>query len=244
MKSKIQLLVVAIAAVVVVMNLASCTSYHGIASKPDGHNRYRPDFTLLTPVKHHSSDHYKQKAADTKVSASNTTKAAPAAPATVDAKKTVDMSSLTASAGNDVPNIKNPKDLYKLLTTEERAQAKEEVNKVLAKRPILKSLVNGRLNKLDKQYPAPAQSSFSKDGGSLSIGEILAIVAAACVVTFFLALAGLIIGIVALQKIKNEGGANWARILSIVAIALGALFFFILLIWIIVDIAVLHVVFL
>ena len=231
MKSKIQLIVVAIAAIIVMMNLESCSSYHGIASKPDGHNRYRPDFTLLAPVKHHSTDHYKQKAcppagraADTKVSASNTTKPAPAAPATVDTKKTVDMSALTASANNDVPNMKNAKDLYKLLTAQERAQAKEEINKIFAKQPILKSVVNGRLNKMDEKYPAPATSSFSKDGGgALSLGEILAIVAIACVPFFFLGIAALVIGIVALMKINREGGRSWARILAILAIVFGAL---------------------
>ena len=125
---------------------------------------------------------------------------------------------------NDVPTLKNSKDLYKLLTAQERAQAREEINKIFAKQPILKSVVNGRLNKMDEKYPAPATSSFSKDGGgALSLGEILAIVAIACVPFFFLGIAALVIGIVALMKINREGGRSWARILAILAIVFGAL---------------------
>jgi len=201
---------------------------------PDGHNKYHPDFAMHLLKKHNSNYYNNHGNNAAKVSASNTAKPAPVAPATIDNKTSDAVSSMTASTSNEVPTYKNPKDAYKLLTEDERAQARQAVDKMFAKRPILRQLVDGKLNKLNEKYPAAKESSFKNaDGGSgLSLGEILAIVAIACSVTFFLGIPGLVIGIVALLQINRNGGATWARILAIVAIVVGAIDILGLIIWI------------
>jgi hypothetical protein len=224
MRNKIQLLVVGVAVIIAGANLASCSSYRGLAFKPDGHNHYHPDLASIHRVKHLHDSNIRQHD-DSKASANANVNPAPTAPAALETK-TVDQvsSTATASSSTEVPTPKNPKELFKLLTKEERSQAREEMEKILAKKPLMKHLVMNKFNKMDEKYPAPAQSTLhGASGAGLSLGEILAIVAIACVPFFFLGIAALVIGIVALLKIKKEGGANWAKILAIVAIALGAL---------------------
>jgi|GEM_PF-2954315 hypothetical protein len=64
MKKNIQLLITGVAIVILAANLASCTSYRSIASRPDGHNHYRPDLASLRIAKHHHDNGVKVKAAD------------------------------------------------------------------------------------------------------------------------------------------------------------------------------------
>ena len=239
MRNKIQQLIVAVAVVVAMFQLESCSSYRTVASMPDGHNRYHPDFAMHVLKKHNSNYYNNHGNNAAKVLAGNTAKPAPTAPVQLDNKNSDAVASMTASANNEVPTLKNPKDIYKILTEDEREQARQAVDKIFAKRPVLKQLVDGRLNKLNEKYPAAKESSFKKadGGGALSLGEILAIVAIACSVTFFLGLAGLIIGIIALQQIRNNGGATWAKILAILAIVFGVLDLLGLLILILIAIA-------
>ena len=159
MKNKIQLFVIGLAIILAMVNLESCSSYKGIASKPDGHNRYQPDFALHLFSKHNSNYYNNHGNNDAKTSANKTAIPAPSASPSMDSKTLGELNSMTASSSNDVPALKNSKDIYKILTAEERKLAKEEVDKIFAKRPILKSMVDSRLNKLDEKYPAPAQSS-------------------------------------------------------------------------------------
>lgn len=72
MKKNLQLLITGLVIAVLAANLASCTSYRGIASKPDGHNHYRPDFASLKVVKHHHNNNNKVAATDV-ATAANTT---------------------------------------------------------------------------------------------------------------------------------------------------------------------------
>lgn len=239
MKNNTRLVIVCTAIFLAMLGMQSCTSYKGIANKPDGHNRYHPDYALNNLFKKHNSNYAKHGVTDTKASANTVTKPAAVADS-INPKAPADLSSMTASSSNEVPVLKNAKDIYKILTAEERVQAKEELNRVFAKRPILKTLVNSRLDKLNEKYPAATQSSARDGGGSLSLGEILSIVAIACSVTWILGLAGLIIGIIALQKINAEGGANWARILAIVAIVLGAIDVLTFILWLLLLIVGLH----
>ena len=71
MKKNLQLLVAAIAITIMAFNLESCTSYRGIASRPDGHNHWRPDFAGIHIKKHHQND----KANARTTAMANTTKA-------------------------------------------------------------------------------------------------------------------------------------------------------------------------
>jgi hypothetical protein len=233
MKTKIQLATVGFALLLAVFSISSCTSYKGIASKPDGHNRYHRDLALNNLFKKHGGNSANHDNTQAKASANNTVTPVQPAPASLNQKTATEINSMTASSSNEVPALKNPKEFYQLLTTEERVQAKEAVDKIFAKRHFLKKIVDARLNNMNEKYPAAAQSTLHRDnGGALSTAEILSIVAIACSVTWILGLAGLIIGIIALQRIRAEGGADWARILAIVAIVLGAIDVVSLFLWI------------
>ncbi len=103
MRKSIQVLVMGCAIALLAANLSSCTSYRGIASKPDGHNHYRPDFASLRIVKHHRNNDVKAKTAET--TACND---AAGTPATATAKKPVPK--FIAELTGDAPmNIRIPK---------------------------------------------------------------------------------------------------------------------------------------
>lgn len=61
MKKNLSLLIPAMALLIILANLESCSHYHGLASKPNGHNHYHPDFAMLHIAKHHRNNGVKQK---------------------------------------------------------------------------------------------------------------------------------------------------------------------------------------
>ena len=204
-------------------NMESCSSNKGTVSCPDLHGSHH---SMAMHWKMHNPNHES-------ASATHTSKTQPGDKTVKAAAPGVDKVNPTgiASLSNEIP--KTPMGIFKILTSDERAQVKQQISSLMVKKPMLNKLINKRFEKLDHKYPAPAQSVLKAGGGGLSIGEILAIVAIACCVTWVLGLAGMIIGIVALLKINKEGGAKWAKILAIVAIALGALEFLTFLLWLI-----------
>jgi hypothetical protein len=166
MRKKFYHLFMVLVVIIAGANLESCSSYRGIAFKPDGHNHYHPDLAAIHKVKHHHNDNVKNHTDDTKATAKANTNPVPVVPPTLDPKSS-DQLSPTASTSSEVPTMKNPKELFKLLTKEERSQAREEMEKIFAKRPILKHVVLNKFKKMDEQYPAPAQSTLhGADGGS------------------------------------------------------------------------------
>jgi hypothetical protein len=213
------------------LNLESCSSKKATVSCPDLHGS-APHHYMAMHFKSHNANH--QSASVTAKPADHSASTTPAAIAPVG----------IASLSTDIP--KTPGGIYGQLTSDERIMVRQEVSSLLVKKPfskLLNKMVSKKFDKLDKRYPAPAQSSFKADGGGgLSLGEILAIVAIACCVTFFLGIAGLVIGIIALQKINREGGASWAKILAILAIVFGALELLGLIFWIIFSVAALVVI--
>jgi hypothetical protein len=107
MKRNVQLLITGLVIAVLAANLASCTSYRGIASKPDGHNHYRPDFASLKLIKHHHNNDNKAVATNV-ATAANTTQppaaTAHVAPATKPAPKFVALLTGDAPMEKRIPN--------------------------------------------------------------------------------------------------------------------------------------------
>lgn len=234
-----------VAALFLVINLDSCSSHKGIVSCPDVHH----GSLAMHHVHYHNGNalahnHHKDAGAQQATNTSQPTKTV-AAPQPTKANA-VDPNSDAiyggggglASSSRDLPKFKNPKELFKLMTEDEREEAKSTVSKVLAKHPFIRKMAIKKMERMDKKYPAPAKSTLN-NGGGLGTGEILAIVAIVCSVFFFLGIVGLILGIIALGMIKKNGGANWARILAIVAIILGALDILILILWLVIVVAIL-----
>lgn len=122
MKKHLHLLIAGIAIAIVMVNLQSCTSYRGIASKPDGHNHYRPDFASLRIIKHHHNDHLKAKTDNTSTAAN--TIATPAEPAKKPAPKFIAQVTGDAPFKARVPNI---------ITKDMDDDQMQKANEVLAK---------------------------------------------------------------------------------------------------------------
>jgi hypothetical protein len=210
------------------MIMASCSSNKMMGRKFDGHNVYRPEFAL-------KSNYKKYKAS--KIQASKSVKSTEDVTPQVQPIDNLESKGY-ASLSSDAPKLGKPMEMFKRLTAEEREVAKAEISKIFDKNPTLSSIIDKKFEKLDKKYPAPAQSSLSADGKELTTAEILSIVAIALSVFWVLGLAGLIIGAIALKKLKKEGGRSWARILSIIAIVLGSIMLLSFIIWLAVFLAV------
>ena len=210
---------VAVLAVLVIFQLESCSQHKGIMQCPAVGFNVRHD---KQPIHALNNGNNRQNAGKRKApSTVNTADSSRMLPA-VDAIQPVGG---YASSNNDVPTLKDPMEMFKQMSAEQRDQIKAQVSTMLNKNKIVKGAILKRLDKMDKKYPAPPPALAYEGGASLSLGEILSIVAIACAITWVLGIVGLILGIIALIKINREGGANWARILAIVAIALGALAF-------------------
>ena len=206
-------------AVLVIFQLESCSQHKGIMQCPAvGYNAHHDKMPLLTLHNGNNRHSAVQRKTTAVVSTADSSRILPA----VDVITPVGG---YATSNNDVPKLKEPMELFKNLSADQREQIKEQVSTMMGKHKIVKGAILKRLDKMDKKYPAPPPALAYDGGGRLSLGEILAIVAIACAVTWVLGIVGLILGIIALIKINREGGANWARILAIVAIVLGALAF-------------------
>ncbi len=215
----IKLLLVLLGFGVIILNIQSCSTRQGMVSCPDLHRTSHHQMAMHKT--HHSENRNvvaQQSAKEERHNEVGTTKTNQ--PNTAGTIEPIG----TASVSSGMPAIKKPADIFKILTTQERQQVKDKVSTMFSKTPMLKKIVLKKMDRLDKKYPAPAQSVLARDGGGeFTTGEILAIVAIACVLVF--GIVGLIIGIIALIKINHDGGREWARILAIVAIVLGALAF-------------------
>ena len=210
---------IAVLAVLVIVQLASCSQHKGIMQCPAvGYNAHHDKLPLL--ALHNANSHHSafQKKTTATVNSVDTSRK-------FDAVDAINPAGGYATSNNDVPRLKEPMELFKNLSAEQREQIKTQVSTMMGTHKIVKGAILKRLDKMDKKYPAPPPAQAYDGGGRLSLGEILAIVAIACAVTWVLGIVGLILGIIALIKINREGGANWARILAIVAIVLGALAF-------------------
>ena len=212
---------VAVLAVFIIFQMESCSQHKGIMQCPAVSYNAHHD-KLTTHAWHTGNSHQRGNQRNTTGTGNTVDK--------VDSSRMLPaVDAITpegyASSNNDVPRAKEPMDMFKNLSADQRMQVKEQVSTMFAKNKIVKGAILKRLDKMDTKYPAPPPAQAYEGGHSLSTGEILSIVAIACAVTWVLGILGLILGAVALVKINREGGARWARILAIVAIVIGAIAF-------------------
>jgi hypothetical protein len=215
-----------------IFNSESCTTHKGMVSCPDLHNASHHQMAMAHKA-HHANNSAVAKTNSKQADGATAQKPAVTTPGNM---KTEGI----AGISTDVPKIKTPGNIYKILTANERVQIKDQISNMLGKKTFLKKLMLGKLDKMDKKYPAPAQSVLHPDGSALTIGEILSIVAIGCVLFFFLGIAALVIGIVALLRTRTDGSRNWARILAILAIVFGALEIVGLILWLLFSFILIH----
>ena len=228
MKKKLQLIAAGIAIVMMAANLESCTSYRGIAARPDGHNRYKPDMAMHQIKKHHH-DADNRKAVATVPVATNATASVSEKPKESkfvaqlkgDVPFQARVSNLVAKEIDDDKMVK-VNDALARYSNNKVSIVRTATGKVVLKAESRKDFVKLTTNLLQVRRSAAPMSDETRDILAL-VGGICGIVSIAlCLIPYVdyisvpAGIAGIVLGVLGLHSERRH---KWAML----GIILGAL---------------------